>query len=672
MNLSDVCQNGHHPSTSRCIDNRRRSLAALFILFPSCNASYTYSESSWRANQSGCFVHPSRLRHGCSNRYLQVSSIQLASTKEEYYDALQDEVIKKRRQKGMQHQNKAKKKRNKLLREHLKVQIATTNFNDARKSKRRRKQHARGSKTLSTSTVAQIITGQGTEPLSPTQSMPPWLARYEQEDFEQYNYDQEPAISEAPPQSFSNEIIAAQKLKKLEQAMSGVFIDDRPHSTSIFSSNEIYDVLDSIRVSSQNNVNLIIGCADFLYLMLTLEENDEVRDIKSDLDDVLPRTLIMTRDVLVAAAFHYCDCVRARKGGIYDVVKAFMEAGGNGRLIQNHQDKQQLQQQHDNLMILPSVNNNADTVEETAIVMTKKTINRRGKSPIEKYGEETVRIAAGAAKLKRAEVMATAVNTKYDSDKSRVRRKSITADNLSVDASILRSFLVSLSEDWRALVIRSAACLYRLRGIVDEGNNSISNGRLVYSTASMQTARDALKVYAPLAQRMGMQRLKSQIENTAFKILYPRQYDVSSALHDRDLVEMNTIIQVLTSRIEQLLMSDDIFMANIDNISVTSRVKEPYSLWKKILRYRKEAVKQSRATGSGSTFMPPTLSTRWVSDAIALRVILRGKQMPMEDEESLRTREKMLCYFALQMISDVWPASEANVAKDYIKNPKVE
>jgi len=69
-------------------------------------------------------------------------------------------------------------------------------------------------------------------------------------------------------------------------------------------------------------------------------------------------------------------------------------------------------------------------------------------------------------------------------------------------------------------------------GIIDEGNHSkirrSSNSRLVHSSTSMQTARDALKVYAPLAQRMGMQRLKSQIENTAFRILYPRQYDVSS------------------------------------------------------------------------------------------------------------------------------------------------
>ena len=125
--------------------------------------------------------------------------------------------------------------------------------------------------------------------------------------------------------------------------------------------------------------------------------------------------------------------------------------------------------------------------------------------------------------------------------------------------------------------------------------------------------------------------------------------------------------QVISSQIEKLLMSNDVFMANVDSVSVSSRVKEPFSLWKKILRYRKETV--SVSTG-GSTYIPTTLSIKWVPDAIALRVIIRGRQLPIEDGESLRTREKMLCYFALQIIADCWPASNANVAKDYISNPK--
>ena len=129
---------------------------------------------------------------------------------------------------------------------------------------------------------------------------------------------------------------------------------------------------------------------------------------------------------------------------------------------------------------------------------------------------------------------------------------------------------------------------------------------------------------------------------------------------------MKSIVRVLTSRIEQLLRSDSVFIDQIEDVTVSSRVKEPYSLWKKLLRYRKKSAEIKSQVSDAST-----LSLKWVPDAIALRVVLRAMRLsPLEDDESLRTREKMLCYYALQLISDVWPASARNVAKDYIKNPK--
>ena len=642
---------------------------------------------SANSSQKECFISSSRIHHDRSSWSHILRPTSLASTKTECYDTLLDDLGQERRPKSKLsyvRQKVHKRKRNKLLRDHLsgKNIINSTSYDqyETKKKKTKRKQLRRTSKSMSTSTVAQIVSGEDLESLPSRRPMPPWLARYENEDFTPYNHDETSEISEAPPKSYSDEILAAKKLKHLEQAMSGSFTDGKStfKTKPLFSSNEILDVLDSIRVASQSNVKLVMGCADFLYLMLTLEEYDDIE--MNDID--VPKTLIMTREVLVAAAFHYCDCVRARKAGVYDVVRAFMEAGVSESDIKQSSEKQRKKENHIENSVLPRLQSSDQRLDKTSIAISRQIIHSTsGKSPIQKYGNETVRIASGAAKLKRAEVMSTTVNAKYidqDSFRTIVRKQSqsMNSEALSSNASILRSFLVSISDDWRSLVIRSAACLYRLRGIVDEGSDSViprsNNRRLVYSATSMQTARDALRVYAPLAQRMGMQRLKSQIENTAFRILYPRQYDVSSALHDKDLTEMQTIIQVLSSRIEQLLISDDVFVANIDNISVSSRVKEPYSLWKKILRYRKEAVMANRDSDgfTKSKFMPATLSTKWVPDAIALRVIIRGKQMPMEDEESLRTREKMLCYFALQKIGDVWPASEANFAKDYISSPK--
>lgn len=126
--------------------------------------------------------------------------------------------------------------------------------------------------------------------------------------------------------------------------------------------------------------------------------------------------------------------------------------------------------------------------------------------------------------------------------------------------------------------------------------------------------------------------------------------------------------QVLTTRMEQLLRSDDIFISQIEDVSVNARVKEPYSLWRKMLRYRKEMA-DMRRNCRDEIDRRPTLSLKWVPDTLALRVVLSAMRLSrLEDDESLRTREKMLCFYALQLISDVWPSSMA--IKDYITNPK--
>jgi len=155
--------------------------------------------------------------------------------------------------------------------------------------------------------------------------------------------------------------------------------------------------------------------------------------------------------------------------------------------------------------------------------------------------------------------------------------------------------------------------------------------------------------------------LKSELENSAFRILYRRQHSVASSLHGNDVDEMKAIVQVLTSRIEQLLRSDPVFHDQIDDVNVSSRIKEPYSLWRKMLRIRKQVADAKR--NEACTTSDP-VSIRWIPDAIALRVVLRASKLSQwEEDDSLRTREKMLCYYALQLISDVWPASTANKAK---------
>lgn len=713
-----------------CVDNPRQShsfvrmqclLVALFV------TSWQMGVSASFANASPCFVGNKRGDSSCRlafrtsiNRSLQIhhplrqhkfrsSQLVLSSTpakdsrQQTYdFDSLEEEMI---REQSLHPNNKSYTSRTKQQRRRgtstLPTEPAGKVFS-SRRSKRRR----RGSKTAKVASASAK---------SVQSSMPPWLSQFEYDNFDNPSlhalssleesespiiYSRKESKQHQNPESSSQlNNSLAHKMQRLQLAMSGSFHPSYttsdssiPNAISFFSPTDIHDVLDAIRVSSQSNANLMAGCADFLYLMLSLEEegvlsngpgrsnadfevweDEEDFEFNHDYKQKKPDPhSIMTRDVLVAAAFHYCDCVRARKAGVYDYVRQAMEANLDSQRWKMEEEQRQQRQ-----FWLPSASDekergdHATSTENTAIFVKKVT--HRGKNSIESYGEESTKIAAGAARLKRAEIMATTTKHYDSSQSTSVTKRSINTS--SGDDAILRSFLVSLSDDWRALVIRSSACLYRLKGIVDDDSDNEGggksagkyNGSMVLSSTTIQTARDALRVYAPLAQRLGMQRLKSELENTAFRILYRRQYSVASSLYNGDIEEMKAIVNVLTTRIEQLLKSDAVFTEQVDDVTVSSRVKEPYSLWKKIIRYRKEV---ARTSNDKSTFVPTTLSMKWVPDAIALRVILRGRRLPLEDEESLRTREKMLCYFAFQLISDVWPASTANKAKDYIKNPK--
>jgi len=592
-----------------------------------------------------------------------------------------------------------------FIQEQSRQSSSKSNANKSKQSRRKRQQanaDKNGSKVHQTTVKKNKRQRQrGSKSSSPTSSMPPWLSKYENDNlmgaYQHLHEDTEsPALTSYtdPKENFDggtqNTVTPMQRLRL---AMSGIFYHPDaeptvllPNAISYFTPSEIKDVLDSIRVASHSNSNLMDGCADFLYMMLTLEEegmlsNDVLKKERWDDDDIddivdewsansrktsegtqIQSHSIMTRDVLIAASFHYCDCVRARKAGVYDYVRQAMAAPG----AFSEQKRQEL--------LLPpasaennsernrrgSTSNDGTQVDVGNSLPTQSTsittVKRRGKPSIDRYGKESANIAGSAARLKRAEIMAS------------VYRRNPNPSNS--DAETLRSFLVTLSEDWRGLVIRSAACLYRLKGIA---NIPESSGKVVLSTTTIRTARDALRVYAPLAQRLGMQRLKSELENNAFRILYRRQYSVASSLYGNDVDEMKAIVQVVTSRIEQLLKSDPILSDQIDDVTVSSRIKEPYSLWRKMLRIRKQVAdaKRDETSTANDSIDSDTVSIRWVPDAIALRVVLRASKLsPWEDDDSLRTREKMLCYYALQLISDVWPASTANKAKDYIQNPK--
>jgi len=278
---------------------------------------------------------------------------------------------------------------------------------------------------------------------------------------------------------------------------------------------------------------------------------------------------------------------------------------------------------------------------------------------IESFGKHALAIERDAARLKRLEMVASMV---HSNNSYRVTPDSEEADNL-------RNLFLTEAKDWRALAIRGAACLYRLRGLLasDIGKVTKEAGR---------ACREALRIYAPLASRLGMHRLKNELEESAFRILYRRQYEtVSALLHQtRDSEEsfhlarrearfgsssepdigdsMQQILSEVQAEMTELLKNDAVFSHSVEDFSVTARVKESYSTWKKMLRNRFDHILQ-------------------VPDALALRIVLKSKkESPYESDAVTRARDRALCYYAQKRCTERWaPASDPRF-KDYIANPK--
>mmetsp|Transcript_16513 Transcript_16513/g.24365 ORF Transcript_16513/g.24365 Transcript_16513/m.24365 type:complete len:629 (-) Transcript_16513:325-2211(-) len=291
---------------------------------------------------------------------------------------------------------------------------------------------------------------------------------------------------------------------------------------------------------------------------------------------ILSNLELLGRDTLIAAAFHYCSCVSVREKYGYNM----------------HSMKEKL----------------ADEAY-------RKSLEGSG---VECFGSSCLQIALSAARMKRAEVLA-------------VYKKG----DLQQMAN-LRNLLLSVTEDWRALAIRSYASLYRLQYCSDESKYK-------------HMAKEALRVYAPLSQRLGFYILKSSLEDCAFHILYPRQYrHVSEILH-RKRDGLHAVHASATENVKRILGEDVDFMAHIDSMEITARIKEPYSMWRKILKNK--------------------CSHDATQDAVAMRVVLSGKKQEGEDEEVTRARERALCYYAQELCMQNYAAVTGRV-KDYISSPK--
>ncbi|MBV2358918.1 bifunctional (p)ppGpp synthetase/guanosine-3',5'-bis(diphosphate) 3'-pyrophosphohydrolase [Thalassococcus sp. CAU 1522] len=184
-------------------------------------------------------------------------------------------------------------------------------------------------------------------------------------------------------------------------------------------------------------------------------------------------------------------------------------------------------------------------------------------------------------------------------------------------AENFRKLFMAMSKDLRVILVKLADRLHNMRTI-----------RAMSTDKQVQKARETMDIYAPLAGRMGMQWMREELEDLAFRVLNP---EGRSSIIRRFITlqkETGNVIHRITAD-----MRHELEKAGIE-AEVFGRAKKPYSIWRKM---------QEKKVGFSR-----------LSDIYGFRVI---------------TDTEMDCYAALGAIHQRWRAVPGRF-KDYVSQPK--
>lgn len=136
----------------------------------------------------------------------------------------------------------------------------------------------------------------------------------------------------------------------------------------------------------------------------------------------------------------------------------------------------------------------------------------------------------------------------------------------SAQAETVRKMIVAMSKDIRVLVIKLADRLHNAR-----------TWGFVPPEKSAKKARETLEIYAPLANRLGIQAIKLELEDLSFAVLYPKLYvEIESLVRNRTPEREQYVQRVIAD------VTDDLRSARIRG-KVVGRPKQYYSIYQKMI-----------------------------------------------------------------------------------------
>lgn len=228
-----------------------------------------------------------------------------------------------------------------------------------------------------------------------------------------------------------------------------------------------------------------------------------------------------------------------------------------------------------------------DVLEDTN--MTKEDM-------ISKVGEDVANIVDGVTKISKLKYM--------------TKEKALAHNHQKI--------LLAMAKDIRVVLVKLVDRLHNIRTL--EFHTTEKRERI---------AKETLDLYAPLAHRLGMYRIKAELEDTSLKYIAEKEYaEISHAIESKKSERVNDI-EIMINQIEDLLKKH-----GVEDYQIKGRVKNIYSIYKKIITKNK------------------TIDS--IYDFLAMRIIVNS----VED-----------CYRVLGLVHSVWTPLPMRF-KDYIAVPK--
>ena len=186
-------------------------------------------------------------------------------------------------------------------------------------------------------------------------------------------------------------------------------------------------------------------------------------------------------------------------------------------------------------------------------------------------------------------------------------------------AENVRKMVLAMVTDVRVVLIKLADRLHNMRTM-----------QFLKPEKRARIAQETLDIYAPIAHRLGMGKMRSELEDLAFQNLHPEEYKRLAREVDARRPELEAILEKIKATIIEKLGEN-----GVPFVEIQGRVKRLFSLWKK-LKKQKITIDQ-------------------VYDLIATRIITPN--------------DKKNCYITLSVVHDIWtPVPER--FKDWIAIPR--